>query len=702
MKTSALICLALGLLPLWSAETSLHYLNWGAKPQTCCMVADGSGNVYITGKMVEADPLHPGSFLSYVAVSKLDLNDHVVYTFRIPGDGEPAGLAVDKQGNLFVVGASTASAFPTVNPLAGPARAYSEIGSGFISKINAAGTQLLFSAVFGSTAFNAVAVDANDNVVVAGTTSASDYPITANAYQRTAPAFDGFGRSSFAFVTRMNNAGSQILHSTFLGNGHSPCSGGSVCIGKLGVSSASSIAIGNDGSVTIGGFTTTDQFPVTSGAFQTTCKCTSGQPRVPLPTGFIARFSMDLSALRWSTYFGGSSFQYSGDSVGAVALRSDGGVVVSGVAGSRDFPVTAGAFQTEYRALESQEKLDGFVARLGPSGNTLIFASYVGSSAPGLWLDSEEHAWITGKTASPSSFPVLSDSLRLGNSYVVELTSDGVRPITIELLPNGSAGTSLARDLLGRVILLGSTGSVLRIPATGPANTVVLGQANAAGSAVSNHVAPGEIVSLYGVALGPAVGAGARVDSNGRIATELESVRVLFDGTPAPLFYAGANQINVVVPFEVAGKSSTSVQTISPGGSSNAFDLAIVPADPQIFFGTNGYAATFNQDGSINSETAPAAPGSVLAFYVNGAGLFDSTFADGMVVAPPLPAPLLPVTATFDGAATEVLYAGAAPGIVAGVMRVNIRVPQTLSGNYHTVGVKVGDTASISVRVAAH
>ena len=701
MKTPALVFLSLGLLSLLPAQTSLRYLQWSATQTTCCMVTDGSGNVYVAGKIVEADPLHPGSSLSYVTVSKLDVNDRVVYTFRIPGGGDPAGLALDKQGNVFVVGASTSSDFPTVNPLAGPAREYSSIGSGFVSKINAAGTQLLSSTVFGSTAFNAVAVDADDNVVVAGSTSASDYPVTANAYQRTAPAFDGFGRSVFAFVTRLNNAGSQVLQSTFLGHGHSPCSGRSLCIGKLGASSAASLAVGTDGSVTIAGSTSTDAFPVTAGAYQINCKCTSGQPKIPTSTGFIARFSKDLGALVWSTYFGGSAPQYSGDVTSALALRSDGGVVVTGRAGSRDFPVTPATFQTEYRANESQVKMDGFVARLGPSGNALMFASYVGSSSPRLWIDSQDHVWITGQTTSPSSFPALSGTLKLGSNYVVELTPDGVTPLAIELLPNGAANTSIARDSLGRVVLLGPTGSLLRMPATGPANTAVLGLANAAGDAVSGRVAPGEIVSLYGTALGPAAGAGAKFDLDGRIATELEGVRVLFDGTPAPLLYAGANQINAVVPFGVAGKSSTTMQAIGLGGGSFTFDVAVTSTEPRIFFDSAGYAAAFNQDGSINSETSPAAPGSVLAFYVSGAGLFDSSLADGSVVAPPLPLPLLPVTATFDGAATEVLFAGAAPGIVAGVIQVNIRIPQTLSGGSHTAAVKVGDTGSTAVRVAA-
>ncbi|MCW5981277.1 MAG: hypothetical protein KIT09_24550 [Bryobacteraceae bacterium] len=663
------------------------------------MTADGAGNTYIAGKTLEADPAY-GFTLSRVTVTKLDPEGRPVYTFRFAGSAEAKALAADSRGNLFVVGALASRDFPVVNGLAGPAPGYS--GDGFISKLDPTGTRLLFSTVFGYTTFNAVAIDANDNPVVAGTTSTPDFPVTSGAFQQSAPEPDSFGRPSFAVVTRLSNSGDRILHSSFLGDKHTACSGGSVCIGRYGASSARSIAIGRDGAITIGGSTTTDRFPVTAEAFQATCKCTEGQPRPPLGTGFVARFSMDLSALQWSTYLGGSGFPiyYYGDRVSAVRLGSDGGVVVTGVAGSPDFPVTAGAFQPEYLGHRSR---NGFLAKFDPTGSTLMYATYLGpvDSDLALGLDSNERPWITGQAVSSVDFPLLPDSLKLGNDFAMGLSSNGAEPVLIALLPNGSAGTAIAPDPQGRMVLLGPTGSVLRIPATGPVSTAVLGQANAAGYAVSHIVAPGEIVSLYGTALGPAVGVGAQLDLSGSLATELAGVRVLFDGKPAPLLYVGMNQVNAIVPFEVAARSSTSVQTIGPDGSSSPVVLAVTPSDPQIFFGAGGYAAAINQDGSINSEANPAAPGSVLAFYVNGAGVFDASLADGTIVAPPLPIPVLPLTATFDQAPAEVVYAGAAPGIVAGVVQVNIRIPERLLGNTHTAAVKVGDSASPSRQVAA-
>jgi uncharacterized protein (TIGR03437 family) len=86
-------------------------------------------------------------------------------------------------------------------------------------------------------------------------------------------------------------------------------------------------------------------------------------------------------------------------------------------------------------------------------------------------------------------------------------------------------------------------------------------------------VAPGEIISLYGTGLGPAAGVGARYDSTGKIATTLAGVQVLFDDTPAPMLYAGANQINAIVPFEVGGKTSTSMHVASALNASPSVDL---------------------------------------------------------------------------------------------------------------------------------
>jgi uncharacterized protein (TIGR03437 family) len=167
--------------------------------------------------------------------------------------------------------------------------------------------------------------------------------------------------------------------------------------------------------------------------------------------------------------------------------------------------------------------------------------------------------------------------------------------------------------------------------------TGILAPANGAGYSASGQVAPGEIISLYGTGLGPTVGAGAQFDSTGKIATTLAGMQVLFDGTPAPMLYAGANQINAIVPFEAGGKASTSVHVVSGITSSPSFDLKVVSSNPEIFtiaptppvpaISQDAYAAALNADETLNSSANPAKPGSVVAVFATGAGLFNASTA---------------------------------------------------------------------------
>jgi uncharacterized protein (TIGR03437 family) len=195
---------------------------------------------------------------------------------------------------------------------------------------------------------------------------------------------------------------------------------------------------------------------------------------------------------------------------------------------------------------------------------------------------------------------------------------------------------------------------------------------------VNGPVAPGEIVSVFGLGLGPQDGAGLQLES-GRVATSLAGARVLFDGTPAPLLYVGGDQINTVVPYGVAGHASTQVQVEYLGVRSKALTVPIAAASPGIFArkasGT-GEGAILNQDYSLNAITNPAPPGSIVMIYATGEGQVKPRPSDGSITsAAVLPKPIGKVAVWIGGVQAEVQYAGAAPDLVAGVLQVNARIP---------------------------
>jgi uncharacterized protein (TIGR03437 family) len=187
-------------------------------------------------------------------------------------------------------------------------------------------------------------------------------------------------------------------------------------------------------------------------------------------------------------------------------------------------------------------------------------------------------------------------------------------------------------------------------------------------------VAAGEILAIYGQGIGPATPVSATFDGSGRLPLALAETQVLFDGVPAPVFMAGAYQVNVQVPWEIAGKRSTSVQLIYRGVPSNAVDLAVTAADPELFtlLGTV-QAAVLNQDDSVNDAGSAAERGSVVSFFATGLGQTVPASTTGLRAAA-AGAMANAVTVRIASLPAEVLYAGPAPGLV-GVTQINARVP---------------------------
>src|SRR5258706_2962372 len=128
-----------------------------------------------------------------------------------------------------------------------------------------------------------------------------------------------------------------------------------------------------------------------------------------------------------------------------------------------------------------------------------------------------------------------------------------------------------AGSLLRRLIATVQPGAAPSIPLAGVVN---------AASFVGGPVAPGELVTLFGTGIGPPSLVGLIVPRPGFIDNVLSDTLVLFDGMPAPMIYASANQTTAIVPYAVAGKPSTQLQVQFQGRLSPAVTLPVAAAAP--------------------------------------------------------------------------------------------------------------------------
>jgi uncharacterized protein (TIGR03437 family) len=233
--------------------------------------------------------------------------------------------------------------------------------------------------------------------------------------------------------------------------------------------------------------------------------------------------------------------------------------------------------------------------------------------------------------------------------------------------------------------------------ATSGAPEVLVSLVGNAASFLTGAIAPGEILTISGSGLGPNVGLGFELTSSGLVGTALAQTEVFFDGIPAPILFAQHDQLSVIVPYAISGRENTQLVVENDGVASSPLTIPVTASAPALFTfaGTGtGQGAILNQDGSPNSAVNPAAIGSIVVLFATGAGQTEPLGVDGLLAANLLPQPLLPVTVTINGQGAQVLYAGAAPGLVAGVTQVNVRVPEGIGSGVVPILLQVGDALS--------
>ena len=333
-------------------------------------------------------------------------------------------------------------------------------------------------------------------------------------------------------------------------------------------------------------------------------------------------------------------------------------------------------------------------ATLTVSPSTMSFAYRTGDSPPASQsISVSSSGTALGFTASASS-----------SGWLTVNPASGTTPGTVTVSINPSGLTPSTTPLTGTITIAGSGGNTtsqtvnVSLTVTGPLPTV--SRVVNAASYTGTSIAPGEIVTLFGDSIGPATQATLTLDSTGKVATTLGGVQVLFNGLPAPMIFASSTQVSAVVPYGIAGRLSTFVQIQYQGVKSNAVTVPVSTTAPGIFTlnaSGSGPGAILNEDGSVNTPTSGASAGSVVVLYVTGEGQTTPRGVDGSVATPPnLTTPILPVAVTIGGLPATVLYAGGAPGLVAGVMQVNVRIPAGVASGSAGVTITVGSSSSQS------
>ena len=681
--SAAIVLLACAVCARAGSYTT--YIGDANQYQVSAIAADADGNTLVAGSRV----IVPGSFyqgeLTDVFVGRLDVSGSftLLATFSGKDSDQANAIVLDPSGNIYVVGSTTSTDFPLRNAL--QTVEYGG-GTGFLIKLSPDGT-LIYSTYLGGTAGESslfgVAADSAGNAYVTGTTAAPDYPHTAG--MPNDPVWNApIQLLSGAFFAKIDPAGSQILYAGALTGPEHTCSGGSSCFLSPLYASGSAIAVDPAGNAYIAGSTSGTGLATTSGALLTTGV-----------GGFVLKVNASGNGLAYATYLGPGNVEpgvgtEGADFVKAIAVDEAGNAYLAGYTGDPAFPATAGAFQTSLAIPPEQppnsiSPSDAFVAKLNPSGSAMVWATYLGGTgedaANTLGVDSAGNVWVSG-TMQSSDFPTKAPGFPNGSEFIAELDPTGSTLLYSAQFPANTVGTVLALDTGGTLHAGGATGLISAFPAgSAPGQTSapwIFGVANAAGGALSGRLAPGELFSIYGLNLGPAVPVTASFDASGFLPTTLGGAQVTIDGIAAPLLYVSETQINAVAPVELTPGATTMQVTLNDTTLPD-FRVEVDVAAPEVF------GVAINQDGTVNSQANPAPAGSYVSVWATGTGYFPGS--DGQMATDANPfCSLIGYCEVLDAGGNPInaSYIGAAPGTVNGLVQINFPVGSEI-GYYFSV-----------------
>jgi uncharacterized protein (TIGR03437 family) len=673
-------------------------------PDTVTGIAvDSAGNSYVAGtsfgffplvNAIEPSPyqllIHMTGNGSIPFLAKIDpTGTKLLYATPIgePQGGDrflPISVTVDASGNAYVTGAAPAGGFPTLNGIT-PESEISSQGSNhvFFIKLDPNG-KLLLSTRFGGSSTdtgNCIALDASGAIWITGTTQSSDFPVTTG---------HSLSSSQEIFLAKLDPTSGDLTYATLLGQGANPqlavgppgdfliaasttssswvttpgavqssCAGSSCAdvialrfrpstsqivyatyLGGTGIDTLGGMAVDSTGSVYLTGTTASYDFPTTPGAFATDYQCSVVAPTTCGTKAFAAHLNPTGTALKYSTYLGGSAT----DEGHAVTIDAAGNAYIAGQTTSSDFPILR-AIQPAivptkchvYYPYDNYCRGAGFLTVLNPQASALVWSTYLGEY--------------------PSLVPVDAQNFNGAEAVAVDAHGDVyVAGDDLALNPPNvnppSTVTPMDAFADASVVKITPTGQPLRIA----------GLTNAA-SFAPGLPAPGGLASLFlsGLTGQPSILTGTGIP----LPTTLGGFTLKIRGEPAPLlavatFDGGRDQINFQVPFEQGQASpNNSAPIVEIDFNGTATFLGATAVAPGIFTLADGSPAIEHaSDFSVVSQTNGINVGEIITIYMTGLGIYSTGAQSGVPAAAPAPPQFYMPTVTIGGSNCAVLYAG--------------------------------------------
>jgi len=291
----------------------------------------------------------------------------------------------------------------------------------------------------------------------------------------------------------------------------------------------------------------------------------------------------------------------------------------------------------------------------------------------------------------------------VGNGQLVVTFSNGDPPLALAAVdpPNGlysatwtPQSASPQVTILANAMAQGYPGAMIQIagqvaPNPAPAQAPN-GTSDIFNPEVGAGLGPGNIVQIYGTGLAGVANTPAMLP----LPTQVNGTSVIIGGETAPLFYVSPGQINAQIPFDLTPGNQYQVLVSANGALTAPQPIQLTTAVPAILQFNSGDAVAQFSDGTLVSDTSPAAPGDFLTIYLSGLGATDIQVPAGSpspsgTLANVLDTPVL----TLNGVTVPVLFAGLTPGLV-GLYQIDFQVPQPLADGSYTLLITQSGTAS--------